>query len=275
MGLSTAPTNWSQSLSWSAIEWFQFSILTLLPFYSFQSIQRLSRLYNNVDEVDLFVAGVAERSVPGALLGPTFICLVGDQFSRLRRGDRFFYEEAKQPSSFSSGIYKGCPKITETLFRMAKLHIAACSQVAVWSAINSTSSSKFHLVITFHWWVTAIFVKVFFITPLKFELPKMDVKNEWRSAIKFCCLLKKFPVETVKLIHEAYIDEEQLEDLAIFHWCKAFFKGWKTTALLLHVGQPLSICTEKMSNTVAAPLPFLKIVATACYTLLHVFATWL
>jgi len=41
----------------------------------------------------LFMGGVSEKAVAGAILGPTFLCLVGDQFSRLRRGDRFFYEE--------------------------------------------------------------------------------------------------------------------------------------------------------------------------------------
>lgn len=47
----------------------------------------------NTDEVDPFVGGISEKPVAGAILGPTFLCLVGDQFSRLRRGDRFFYEE--------------------------------------------------------------------------------------------------------------------------------------------------------------------------------------
>ena len=65
----------------------------------------LQSIYPSVDEVDLFVGAVAERPLKGALLGPTFVCLVGDQFARLRRGDRFFYEEAGQPSTFSQGEY--------------------------------------------------------------------------------------------------------------------------------------------------------------------------
>ena len=65
-----------------------------------QSIAVLQSLYPSVDEVDLFAAGVSERPALGALLGPTFTCIVGDQFGRLRRGDRFFYEEGNQPSSF-------------------------------------------------------------------------------------------------------------------------------------------------------------------------------
>ncbi|XP_063241793.1 peroxidase-like [Bacillus rossius redtenbacheri] len=65
------------------------------------SVEMLRRLYDDVHEVDLFVAAVAEKPLPGALMGPTFVCLVGDQFARLRRGDRFFYEEGGQPSSFT------------------------------------------------------------------------------------------------------------------------------------------------------------------------------
>ena len=61
----------------------------------------LQEIYSSVDEIDLFVAAVAEKPLPGALLGQTFVCLVGDQFARLRRGDRFYYEEGGQPSSFS------------------------------------------------------------------------------------------------------------------------------------------------------------------------------
>jgi len=61
----------------------------------------LREIYSSVDEIDLFVAAVAEKPLPGALLGQTLVCLVGDQFARLRRGDRFYYEEGGQPSSFS------------------------------------------------------------------------------------------------------------------------------------------------------------------------------
>jgi hypothetical protein len=63
-------------------------------FFHHQVVQEISRIYNSIDDVDLFIGGVSERPVEGALLGPTFLCLIGDQFARLRRGDRLFYEEA-------------------------------------------------------------------------------------------------------------------------------------------------------------------------------------
>ncbi|XP_066994780.2 peroxidase [Anabrus simplex] len=75
-----------------------------------QSVAVLSKLYRSVDDVDLFVAAVAEKPLKGALLGQTFVCLVGDQFARLRRGDRFFYEEGGFPSSFSEEQLKSIRK---------------------------------------------------------------------------------------------------------------------------------------------------------------------
>lgn len=70
-----------------------------------QSVEVLRGLYKSVDEIDLYAAAVAEKPLPGALLGQTFVCLVGDQFARLRRGDRFYYEEGNQPSAFSPSKY--------------------------------------------------------------------------------------------------------------------------------------------------------------------------
>ncbi len=74
-----------------------------------QLVPRIQRLYSSVRDVDLFLGGVIERPdsnsgpTKKSLLGPTFRCLVGDQFKRLKWGDRFWFEEGGQPNSFSQG----------------------------------------------------------------------------------------------------------------------------------------------------------------------------
>ncbi|CAK8685030.1 unnamed protein product [Clavelina lepadiformis] len=54
--------------------------------------RKLEGLYRNVDDVDLYIAGISETSVPGGLLGPTFACLAGYQFRDLKKGDRLWHE---------------------------------------------------------------------------------------------------------------------------------------------------------------------------------------
>ena len=66
-------------------------------------VDRLKLIYAHPDDVDLFIGGISEIPVHGALLGPTFQCLVGDQFKRLKFGDRFWFEETGQPNSFTEG----------------------------------------------------------------------------------------------------------------------------------------------------------------------------
>ncbi|KAH7969921.1 hypothetical protein HPB52_022632 [Rhipicephalus sanguineus] len=39
--------------------------------------------------------------MPGAMIGPTFACIIARQFSNLRRGDRFWFENPGLPSSFT------------------------------------------------------------------------------------------------------------------------------------------------------------------------------
>ncbi len=74
-----------------------------------------------------------------------------------------------------------CSK-AENLLWMAKLHIAVHGQASEYDRRSILyQSSKFHYVITFHCRVITIFVKVVFVTPHKFELSQMDVKNEQRS----------------------------------------------------------------------------------------------
>lgn len=53
---------------------------------------RLARVYGTVDDMDLWVGGLAEDHVPGALVGKTFFVILKDQFERLRDGDRFWYQ---------------------------------------------------------------------------------------------------------------------------------------------------------------------------------------
>jgi peroxidase len=61
--------------------------------------EKLKQLYGQPDNIDLFVGGVLEEVVNGGLLGPTFRCIIVEQFRRLRDGDRFFY---RKPGVFST-----------------------------------------------------------------------------------------------------------------------------------------------------------------------------
>jgi peroxidase len=52
----------------------------------------LEAVYGNIDNVDLFIGGLAETPAPGAEVGPTFQAIIGGQFRALRDGDRFFWQ---------------------------------------------------------------------------------------------------------------------------------------------------------------------------------------
>jgi len=55
-------------------------------------IEELKRVYRNVDDIDLYVGGFLEAAHEDSILGPVFKCIIGDQFARLKKGDRFFYD---------------------------------------------------------------------------------------------------------------------------------------------------------------------------------------
>uniref|UniRef100_V9GWR0 Peroxidasin n=1 Tax=Lumbricus terrestris TaxID=6398 RepID=V9GWR0_LUMTE len=54
--------------------------------------RRLQEVYGHPNNVELFAGGIAEDVVDGGRIGPTFVCIIADQFKRLRDGDRFWYE---------------------------------------------------------------------------------------------------------------------------------------------------------------------------------------
>ncbi|KAJ8670789.1 hypothetical protein QAD02_002048, partial [Eretmocerus hayati] len=66
-----------------------------------EALDGISKLYADVDDVDLYTGALAELPKGDGLLGPTFTCLIARQFERLRMGDRYWYELANQPGSFS------------------------------------------------------------------------------------------------------------------------------------------------------------------------------
>ncbi|XP_058461280.1 peroxidasin isoform X2 [Malaya genurostris] len=53
---------------------------------------KLKELYGHPDNIDLWVGGILEDQLPGAKVGPLFMCLLVEQFNKLREGDRFWYE---------------------------------------------------------------------------------------------------------------------------------------------------------------------------------------
>ena len=59
----------------------------------------------NVEDIDLFIGMIVEspNRSSKALVGDTFLCLIGDQFARLKLGDRYFYDLGGQSGSFTQG----------------------------------------------------------------------------------------------------------------------------------------------------------------------------
>ncbi len=52
----------------------------------------LESLYGTVDNIDLWVGGLAEDHARGSSVGETFQTIIADQFERLRDGDRYWFE---------------------------------------------------------------------------------------------------------------------------------------------------------------------------------------
>lgn len=65
----------------------------------------LKKLYKSVNDIDLHVGGILENINPPAKFGPTFLCIIIEQFYRTKFSDRFWYEVGYKKHSFTSGKF--------------------------------------------------------------------------------------------------------------------------------------------------------------------------
>ncbi|XP_075726865.1 salivary peroxidase/catechol oxidase-like [Rhipicephalus microplus] len=69
-------------------------------------------LYEDVQDIDLFTAGMNEPALPGGDVGRTFAAIIAEEFRRLKLGDRFYYEHGDQAGSFSEDQLNSIRNIT-------------------------------------------------------------------------------------------------------------------------------------------------------------------
>lgn len=65
------------------------------------TLQRISKLYKSIDDLDLYTGLLSEKPLEGSILGPTITCLLADQFLRVKSGDRYWYETKEKPQAFN------------------------------------------------------------------------------------------------------------------------------------------------------------------------------
>ena len=53
----------------------------------------MEAVYEDVNDIDMYIGGLLELpTADDAIVGPTALCLIADQFAKTKSGDRFFYD---------------------------------------------------------------------------------------------------------------------------------------------------------------------------------------
>ncbi len=81
--------------------------------------QTLIEAYGSVDDLDLWVAALAEDHVAGASVGETLQTIISNQFRRLRAGDRFWFE--RDP------FFSANPGLLEDLSSITLANVIRCN----------------------------------------------------------------------------------------------------------------------------------------------------
>ncbi|CAB3235173.1 unnamed protein product [Arctia plantaginis] len=94
-------------------------LIGLQPYLEFQEFslsaaQRLSTVYERPEDIDLWIGGLLEEPVEGGIVGPVFANIIADQFAKLKRGDRYFYEYGPDinPGAFTPSQLAEIKKVT-------------------------------------------------------------------------------------------------------------------------------------------------------------------
>ncbi|XP_055956248.1 peroxidase-like protein 3 [Patella vulgata] len=72
----------------------------------------MARIYRTVDDIDVFAGGLAEPPLRGSQLGPTFTCILAQQFRDLKFGDSFWHETKDRKRGFKSDQLESLKRIS-------------------------------------------------------------------------------------------------------------------------------------------------------------------
>ena len=86
--------------------------------------QKLKSLYQYPSDIELFPGGLSETPSEPGKLGPTFSCIIGEQFRNLKFGDRFFFTHE------NTGMVKFCHSDLE-LLRKRTLRDIICENTEI------------------------------------------------------------------------------------------------------------------------------------------------
>ncbi|XP_057669934.1 peroxidase-like [Diorhabda carinulata] len=110
--------------------------------FSLETVNKFRSVYSHVDDIDLFSAGLAEKPVKGAVVGPTFACIIAQQFVNLRKGDRFWYENGNFASSFTPAQLQQIRRATFSSVLCQTLDEIETIQPFVFLAANREKNSR-------------------------------------------------------------------------------------------------------------------------------------
>ena len=89
--------------------------------------KNLQKVYEKVDDIDAFTGGLSENSISDGLTGPTFSCILGIQFAKLKNADRHFFTHPKKGDKSEQGL----PQKAKVAVRKRRLGDIICDNMDV------------------------------------------------------------------------------------------------------------------------------------------------